>query len=330
MAAWSLRVGSGRWLMVLRLGSVAVILCALSGCVPTTEIQRARCPCLSEYQCCPTSGLCLPWGQTCPAALASDPDATDAGSSLDTKRRAVPDLQPPSTTQRCQVASQKVLTWRLAVPNLDPSCAFGTNGNLEPSDGSIQARVEESYSLLPGSFEGVVCAVELAIPKQDLFYNDIIVIAFNERVLMASINFADSGRVPKMDGFFVYDWAYFKGGTDDELDSPAGQYCLGNEGLGQLHATGIDQGADVADDRPGQDGAALCDRRCQGPVRLPGDHHRRRHRREGLPAQLLRRRRDDSIRRQVTASGDKHTTTESAASTRSRRRLHLRTAPARR
>ncbi|MBX3019270.1 MAG: hypothetical protein KF767_15390 [Bdellovibrionaceae bacterium] len=141
-------------------------------------------------------------------------DVTSSGGNDDKKPPGPPDLDgdlPISETEAEQNCSNRSLSTANATVNFPkpPSCKWNKDGNLAERNGYVQARSEQRYDL-PVPPNAVVCDVTFNFPKQDMLYDDEIIMTFNGYVLASSYkNLTD--MLPKDGDLRRYEWEALKG-----------------------------------------------------------------------------------------------------------------------
>lgn len=149
----------------------------------------------------------------------TDPtDPTDPGGPTDPDE---PDIIPS-----CAVSSAlKTKIIDVAFNSID-DCKWNNSslGNLGKVNGKIQARHEEPVDLaIPAG--AVLCDMELDFPEQSFIYDDHVVLALNNRILMNTGS--DMHQYLQSDGSgYIYDWSKLVGKSQDVGGTRL--YCNGN------------------------------------------------------------------------------------------------------
>lgn len=154
--------------------------------------------------------------------LDDDDDGVDLGDAGD-----VADL--------CEEEEPETVTLTVEFPATSGGCDWGEDGNLDPSQGIVTARLEQTDSLeLPD--DAVICDVTFDFEGitggegTPMVYDDNFFFTFNGVVLAASYGpMVES--LPSDDIYYTYDWEALAG-TGFEFDDRVPTYCLGeDEGL---------------------------------------------------------------------------------------------------
>jgi hypothetical protein len=104
----------------------------------------------------------------------------------------------------CATGIQQTATYKLDFPGNGPYCPWGQNGNGSPVGALFTARIEHVRSLsLPAG--AVLCAMKFNVPQTGMYYDDSIMLAFNEAVLAAG-NVDVPVLFPATNGLHLYDW----------------------------------------------------------------------------------------------------------------------------
>ena len=122
---------------------------------------------------------------------------------------ACPDIQPQNASISVNFPAPK------------SNCLWSRNGNLDANGGGrISARAEQRVRLnLP---QGVIlCSLELSSKTKDFYYDDELLLAFNDFVLFESVDFSKNFQA--IDGLKKYDWAKIVG----KQHGPSGPFCAG-------------------------------------------------------------------------------------------------------
>ncbi|MCX6129699.1 MAG: hypothetical protein NTX25_11645, partial [Proteobacteria bacterium] len=119
------------------------------------------------------------------------------------------------------------------------TCEFGKNDNLSRKNEWLRARREEYVDL---SLAGMsrLCNIKFDSPKQDMKYDDEILLTLNQFVIASSQDFSTKSRdfrsqlvypdglMPDSDGLLVYKWLRPNGLADQKYhNSKLRKYCLG-------------------------------------------------------------------------------------------------------
>ncbi len=128
---------------------------------------------------------------------------------------------PPATCDNTTPTSRQVQI--VFEENLE-GCFWGEQGNLDPVDGIITARLEETkeLSLQPGE---TLCSLSVSAQEDFLIFDDELFLTLNDAVMLSSYDYSD--RFNSENGLFIYNWnqltqAYNPGPNDDP-----NPYCLG-------------------------------------------------------------------------------------------------------
>ncbi len=125
-------------------------------------------------------------------------------------------------------------------------CPWGSNGNLSPKDPYMRARVEQVQTLkLPQGAR--ICRMEFEIPGQGIWYDDYLWVAFNDVLLMSSLNFSGLSTLKKQGDLVFYSWEALKGAYTANLGTGPAPYCLGqDQGLGSCTLPGSETSGTIA------------------------------------------------------------------------------------
>jgi hypothetical protein len=147
-----------------------------------------------------------------------------------------PQIESPDTIRELcdeHVDEQRAATLEVFFPATRAgSCRWGQDGNLQPSQGRLTARVEQKVSVeVPGG--GIICDMAFDFGgvdpsmRQILEYDDNFLLAFNDAVLAASYG-AMVEPLAKVGDIHIYEWARLAGFPID-FDPGVPRYCLGRE-----------------------------------------------------------------------------------------------------
>ncbi len=136
------------------------------------------------------------------------------------------DVQDACDERADQIVTE---TYRVEFPAIAGGCAWGQDGNLEPDNGYLTARVEQ-YERLDLE-EVLICDMEFDFAgeaglEQDIIYDDNFLFVFNGVVLASSYR-PWIMELPAEDIFHIYDWDTIAG-LENLFDSIP-TYCVGEE-----------------------------------------------------------------------------------------------------
>jgi hypothetical protein len=152
-----------------------------------------------------------------------DPDPNNPGDPND------PDIIPSCATSALQT---KIVT--VSFP-FRQDCAWNQNGNLGRVDRYIQARSEESMDIaLPAG--STLCDMEFEFHEQTFEYDDHVILALNNRILMTTAG--DALPYLSTDGSgYLYDWSKLVGKSQDVGGTSI--YCNGGNSNCSLPQTDV-------------------------------------------------------------------------------------------
>jgi hypothetical protein len=111
-------------------------------------------------------------------------------------------------------------------PSRIGSCTWNEDGNLDPVDGVVRARSEETVSLALQDQE-TLCGIRIESPEQEVIFDDELFLTFNDAVLLSSYDY--NAHFSLEDGFFFYNWESLIGGYNPGQYPLLGSYCLGGD-----------------------------------------------------------------------------------------------------
>ena len=130
--------------------------------------------------------------------------------------------------KRCEKKEKK--TYEVSIRPMK-QCEWSVDDNLDKRDRYLTARIEDDYSVKI-SEHNVFCGVESikSAPGQKIRYDDHIILAFNDIVLLSSFESFSKNLVKKGE-FFLYDWIKIRGQYGHDLSSNfnSSPYCIANE-----------------------------------------------------------------------------------------------------
>jgi hypothetical protein len=104
------------------------------------------------------------------------------------------------------------------------TCEWNKDGNLEPRDQFLQARIEqmEEFNLSDGS---QICDLEFEFEQQKFHYDDLFLLTFNDSVLASAYDL--EGTMKKLNGIYQYNWSDMVG--DPWINAKEEVYCYGRQ-----------------------------------------------------------------------------------------------------
>ena len=137
-----------------------------------------------------------------------------------------PAFQPVTPT--CENTTPMHVVYEVTFEGIDPGCEWGVDGNLEPAEGHLTARVEQSRSVDISSFSQI-CDLGFDFDPygedQRLRYDDEVFFMLNDMVLLAS-DVTQVERLSDVDGFHRFDWSELAG-TPINFSNTVPPYCVG-------------------------------------------------------------------------------------------------------
>jgi hypothetical protein len=145
---------------------------------------------------------------------------------------------PEDIADACAEYEPEEITLEVAFPAQTASCPWSEDDNLDPADGLLTARVEQTESLsLPS--DAVICDMALdfsgLVPGevQVMVYDDHFFFTFNDTILASSSAYIVD-EMDDADGLRTWDWADAAGFDYHAVGSDHPSYCLGeDEGLSE-------------------------------------------------------------------------------------------------
>ncbi len=121
-------------------------------------------------------------------------------------------------------------TYRITFERTTGGCPWGTEGNLQPAQGVLTARVEQTEALELDDV--LICDMEFAFAgeaglEQDIVYDDNFFFVFNGVVLASSYR-PWVEQLPAEDVFYLYDWDSIVG-MENVFDNSIPTYCVGDD-----------------------------------------------------------------------------------------------------
>ena len=133
----------------------------------------------------------------------------------------------------CEEGEPETLTLTVEFPALRGGCPWGEDGNLDPDQGVVTARIEQVSSLeLPE--DAVVCDVVFDFEGLNggsgtpMFYDDNFLFTFNDVVLAASYGPMVDEFTEEQGLYRRYEWSALRG-YGFEFDDRVPSYCLGED-----------------------------------------------------------------------------------------------------
>jgi hypothetical protein len=114
---------------------------------------------------------------------------------------------------------------RVNFPKPTEECKWGRDGNLNMKQLYVQARYEQSHKVDIGK-NAIVCDMNFAFEEQDMFFDDEIMLLFDNTILAASMDF--NKYFEQRNGLYQYNWNRLVG-KEYPLGRTYQTYCLGEE-----------------------------------------------------------------------------------------------------
>lgn len=133
----------------------------------------------------------------------------------------------------CENTAPTEHVFEITFEGIEPGCEWGVDGNLEPVDGLLNARVQQTRTVELNAFNEI-CGISFDFDPdqtgQTLTYDDELFFTMNDIVMLASDE-TQVARLEEMDGFYFYDWDVLAG-TPIDFSPSIPPYCVGEaEGL---------------------------------------------------------------------------------------------------
>lgn len=129
-----------------------------------------------------------------------------------------PDICVDGVWSGCPDIESAVAT--IEIPYLEPNCPWNEGDNIAETQAALAARVEQEVPFtIPGG--GNLCSFSISGATDDFYFDDHILLLFNDVPLIGSINFMNAFSLE--DGLPVYDWNQLVGKNFSEFE---GTTCL--------------------------------------------------------------------------------------------------------
>ncbi len=137
----------------------------------------------------------------------------------------VPELSLGLIQDICMSKPATLKSIEITFPAYTEGCAWEQGDNLDPVDGVARARVEE-YVPLELAQDETLCGVAFSSDQQQIYFDDELLLTFNDAILMSSYNYND--RFTTDNGLVFYNWPGLIDGFNPGKYKSTASYCIGD------------------------------------------------------------------------------------------------------